>query len=239
MRNATRAQSDRADATRSGSAWNTNRAPTTPQRPETADRAASGETPKTPIERTISIRLRRRMSNLAPAGRQDAASSGQCQETALSLSLSHFSTRLSSDATDPSRFTCLHLGRVRPDGRHLVFLPYIFIAIHFIIVSLCVRRTMRTQGVAPIYITSRLLIHCLFSQDNRHQGECPRCPNHCPSGGDGRRLCWNADHCQKGTGLFAQRRSFPRFDAGLSRPLHHPLIPMRVIDRPTKKKAHR
>ncbi|KAI9561261.1 putative insulin receptor [Daphnia sinensis] len=36
-----------------------------------------------------------------------------------------------------------------------------------------------------------------FIQGNKKASECPKCPDRCPAGGDGRRLCWNNDDCQK------------------------------------------
>ena len=46
---------------------------------------------------------------------------------------------------------------------------------------------------------------CPFShlhlQGNKKASECPTCPDRCPAGGDGRRLCWNNDDCQKGSFL--------------------------------------
>lgn len=36
-----------------------------------------------------------------------------------------------------------------------------------------------------------------FIQGNKRASECPKCQDRCPAGGDGRRLCWNNDDCQK------------------------------------------
>nr|CAH0109458.1 unnamed protein product [Daphnia galeata] len=39
---------------------------------------------------------------------------------------------------------------------------------------------------------------CSRTVGNKKASECPKCQDRCPAGGDGRRLCWNNDDCQKG-----------------------------------------
>lgn len=48
-----------------------------------------------------------------------------------------------------------------------------------------------------VHLIFHLLLFC-YLQGNKRASECPKCQDRCPAGGDGRRLCWNNDDCQKG-----------------------------------------
>ncbi|EFX62637.1 putative insulin receptor, partial [Daphnia pulex] len=54
------------------------------------------------------------------------------------------------------------------------------------------------RGQQLLFDFSFVVYELMQLQGNKRASECPKCQDRCPAGGDGRRLCWNNDDCQKG-----------------------------------------